>query len=84
MEELDDEDFSMAMAIDEPDMAADEFYIRWRSICQVYETGFSYPTKLEESRCWTADPSSPMKNVAFTGHGMGFKPGMDLGPYDPK
>ena len=25
-----------------------------------------------------------MKNVAFTGHGTGFKPGMDLGPYDPK
>ena len=69
--------------IDYPDIGEDELLLDWKSIGGVYETLLPYPIDVDKNRVWKMKPKSPMADVAFTGTGTGFKPGMDIGPYNP-
>ena len=79
-----EDDFDEDEMKDKPETGPNEFFVRWLSIGRKYETILPYPIDLEKKRVWKAKHKSPMETVTFTGHGTGFKPGMNLGEYDTK
>ena len=72
-------DSSMVMDVD----AANEVVsIHWHTCSQIYEWLLPFPIDADRKYNWNAKPKIPAE-IAFTGHGSGYKPGMDPGPYDP-
>ena len=72
----------MDMEVDSPIPNPDEIMHNWRSISAVMETILPYPFDLEKLRTQKARSKSPLDELEFTGRGTGFKPDMNLGPYN--
>ena len=78
-----DEDDSMEMEIDDQyNNKNEEIMINWLSIAMVHETILPFPIDDDRNYLWKAKPKPNLHELYFKGHGVGFKPGMNLGPYN--
>ena len=79
--ENDDSD-SMGMEIEYEDNNNEEVILNWGSISYVFEVIIPFPFDADKNRVWKAKAKCGLRELQFKGHGVGFKPNMNLGSYN--